>query len=438
MRELEAMFEIFENTMSVHLRENLPIQVKHGHPGEWDLDPLDDEALTQEFLIDLSERILESVQLQNNTFIEDDQELVQVVQLENYRIVITYPPFSDAHEITVVRPTIQKNIESYELPIQLIDRLEAQAEGILIAGAPGHGKSTFAAALANLYADQNKIVKTIEKPRDLQLDDRVTQFTMLPSDIEKVADVILLMRPDYVIFDEIRKNVDFSIYTDMRLAGVGMVGVIHSTKPIEAIQRFVNRVELGLIPSIIDTLIFIKNGEVDSVLSLKMVVKTPAGFKDQSLARPVIEVSNFLNKHPLYEMFSFGEQIVVIPIDHAYDDSFDRSRRKKHRKKGSKPKKKWDRDFEKSQTIHNKNRDKRYEITGKEIEIIELKKYLILKLGREFANQHVQLMVGPQVIMNTFANRIGEARLSRKKTTTQRLERLLDSADFPLTVKLIH
>ena len=49
-------------------------------------------------------------------------------------------------------------------------RLTDRAEGILISGAPGSGKSTLASGLANFYHDQDKIVKTFESPRDLQVD----------------------------------------------------------------------------------------------------------------------------------------------------------------------------------------------------------------------------------------------------------------------------
>jgi len=482
MNELTTLFSVFENTMSVHLRENQPAMAKHGSPGNWRLEALNQEILSKTYLLDLADDIIEQASYQDNAFIEDDEEDVQVIQLANYRIVITYPPFSDAHEITIVRPTIQKNLSSYQLSPMLINRLEDRAEGILIAGAPGHGKSTFAAALTGFFADKKKIIKTIEKPRDLQLDDRVTQFTLHKDDIEKVGDVLLLMRPDYVIFDEIRKNADFAVYTDMRLAGVGMIGVIHATQPIDAIQRFVNRVELGLIPSIIDTVIFIHNGEVDDVLSLKMVVKTPSGFRDESLARPVIEVKDFLDGIPLYEIFSFGEQVVVIPLQ-------------KNRKRGKRASKNRNsrpnynlRDISKDlvyaidnlkeEDIHvetggnnsvnvympewaitflyehrrsaireiERNTtaflnfiaiDKDLEYTGKQIEIVENKKYLILKLGGDFAKQNVQLMIGPQVIMNARADKQGNVKLSRNKANTRRLERFLDTADSPLTVKAI-
>jgi ATPase len=33
------------------------------------------------------------------------------------------------------------------------------------------------------------------------------------------------------------------------------------------------------------------------------------------LARPVVQVSSFFTKKPAYEIYTFGEQIVVIPLD---------------------------------------------------------------------------------------------------------------------------
>ena len=46
-----------------------------------------------------------------------------------------------------------------EISEKLLDRLTKQAEGILIAGPPGMGKSTFGAALFRYYQEQDKIIK---------------------------------------------------------------------------------------------------------------------------------------------------------------------------------------------------------------------------------------------------------------------------------------
>lgn len=474
---LDSLFDVFDNTMSVHLRENQYPMAKHGYPGNWKLQRVNSELMNRENIIDIIEQINDYASLDDeDTFIEDQKGTYQVIQLRNYRIVITYPPFSDAFEITLVRPTIKKSLMDYKLHKSLLSRLQDRAEGILIAGAPGHGKSTFASALANHLADQELIIKTIEKPRDLQVDDRITQFTILPDDFEKVADLLLLMRPDYVIFDEIRKSLDFGLYGDLRLAGVGMVGVIHATRPIDAIQRFVNRIELGLIPSIIDTVIFVNNGSVDTVLSLRMVVKTPFGFKDEALARPVIEVRDFIQGNPMYELFSFGEQVVVIPT----------SKKKKGRtsQRGKFSIRKIVDELNWNQTIHKikyqdvdissnntiqitapnklidflffespqllyeleyKNKitinlvseNNASDTQGYQLKIKETRSHLILDVGNYYSGKDVLLKIGSQVIMKCHVQRNGEIKLSRKKVTTKRLEQMIETADDALTIEEI-
>ena len=48
-------------------------------------------------------------------------------------------------------------------------------------------------------------MKTFESPRDLQVPDEVTQYAPLEGRLEKAVDILLLVRPDYTIFDEIKK-----------------------------------------------------------------------------------------------------------------------------------------------------------------------------------------------------------------------------------------
>ena len=155
----------------------------------------------------------------------------------------------------------------------------------------------------------------MESPRDLQLPDEITQYAPLEGSMENTADVLLLVRPDYTIYDELRKNTDFNIFADMRLAGVGMIGVVHATRPIDAIQRIASRVELGVIPSIVDTSIYIENGKVTSVYDTKMTVKVPTGMKEADLARPVIEVRDFETGELKNEIYTYGEQTIVMDID---------------------------------------------------------------------------------------------------------------------------
>jgi ATPase len=100
----------------------------------------------------------------------------------------------------------------------------------------------------------------------------------------------------------------------MRLAGVGMIGVVHATKPIDAIQRFIGRIELGVIPQVVDTVIFIKDGRVNKVFNIKMSVKVPSGMVEADLARPIVTVNDFETGKLEYEVYSYGEETVVVPV----------------------------------------------------------------------------------------------------------------------------
>jgi len=310
--QLESFFD--KLTMSVHLREKCFPFAKKGRPGDWDFVKIRETKLTKEEIQDISKEIIEETGVRRDAFIEIERAGSTIVQFEKYRIVITRPPFSDGWEITAVRPVKKLNLQDYKLSEKLQKRISEQAEGILIAGAPGMGKTTFAQALAEHYSLQNKIVKTVEAPRDLVLPDNVTQYAISHGSSQEIHDILLLSRPDNTIFDEMRNTKDFELYADLRLSGVGMAGVIHATKPIDAIQRFVGRIELGVIPHVIDTVIFIKNGEVNKILSLNMVVKVPSGMTEADLARPVVVVNDFETGKQEFELYSYGEETVVIPV----------------------------------------------------------------------------------------------------------------------------
>lgn len=302
-----------ENTMSIHLKRNLPPLAKKGKPGEWHLEIVSNVMITGKEIEDIALEIIENVREDDHSFIEIEKEGAVVAQMREFRIVITRPPFSNDVEITAVRPLVSLTLNDYSINERLRKRLET-AEGILVCGSPGAGKSTFCAALANYYMNEDKIVKTLESVRDLQVDPQITQYTKLEGSLENSADILLLVRPDFTIFDEVRTTQDFQIYSDFRLSGVGMVGVVHSSSAIDAVQRFIGKIELGTLPSIIDTIIFIKGGDIDTVLAVKMTVKVPTGFRDKDLARPVVEVRDYLTGRLEFEIYSFGQDIVINPV----------------------------------------------------------------------------------------------------------------------------
>ncbi len=312
--ELEILNYFDDETMSVHLRQNCIPVAKKGKPGAIKIVEIGNKKMDEKELAYMTHQIIEYARRDANSFIEMEYRGVTVIQLENMRITIARQPFSDKFEITATRPIVKLSIDDYNLKEEIIERLTDYNRGILISGPPGSGKSTFAQAIAEHLYSKGAIVKTMEQPRDLQVRDEISQYAPLEKKMELTADILLLVRPDYVIFDEVRRSNDFKTFADMRLAGIGLIGVTHANRAIDAIQRLIGRVELGMIPQVVDTVIHIEGGGIKEILELEFTVKIPYGMEEADLARPVIVVKDFESNKALFEIYSYGEQVVVVPV----------------------------------------------------------------------------------------------------------------------------
>ena len=303
-----------DETMSVHLKTGTKPKAKRGSLGEMRYEVIDETETSETQMAELANSIVDLARQSADGFIELSDDGMDIVQYQNFRIAVGRPPFADGIEITAVRPIAKTTLDDYEFAGELRERFLEQKRGVLISGSPGAGKSTFAQAVAEFLNDNDYAVKTMEKPRDLQVGPEITQYGALGGRMENTADSLLLVRPDYTIYDEVRKTGDFEVFSDMRMAGVGMVGVVHASRAIDALQRLVGRVELGMIPQIVDTVVYIEAGEVHTVYDVTTEVKVPAGLTAEDLARPVIQVSSFETGQPEFEIYTFNRQVVTVPL----------------------------------------------------------------------------------------------------------------------------
>ena len=114
---IEKFFD--ENTMSVHLKENVVPMAKKGTPGHIDFVILNEKRYNYRELKEIVDEILDKAKSDPKTYLESDKEGSFVVQSREYRISIAYPPFSEALEVTAVRPVANIDLSEYHLSEKL-------------------------------------------------------------------------------------------------------------------------------------------------------------------------------------------------------------------------------------------------------------------------------------------------------------------------------
>ena len=149
-----------DDAHTVFLKADCPPRVKRGTIGslklvEVESSTADWDTLALEQLEEDLVALVEEHRHRSDCFLEIDRKGCRVIQLGDLRITSAWPPFSDAREITVVRPVAKLSLGDYDLDQRLIDRLRNHHRGVFICGRPGSGKTTVterAVAMANAAA----------------------------------------------------------------------------------------------------------------------------------------------------------------------------------------------------------------------------------------------------------------------------------------------
>ncbi|HJJ94115.1 MAG TPA: ATPase, T2SS/T4P/T4SS family, partial [Methanocorpusculum sp.] len=304
-----------ENTFAVYLKERVSPYARKGNIRESKLVTIRDAPCTEYELRAISQECLERAKRHPDGFVEVELPGVTVSQIGSMRITTTRPPFSDGIEVTIVRPTREVSFESYNFAAALKDRLKNNAGGMLIVGTPGSGKSTLEQNIATYLSSENYIVKTIESPRDLMVTDKITQYTSLDGSIAAAGEVITLLRPDYVVFDEMRRSEELAVFADLRLSGIKVIGGLHAKSALDALIRLASLVDLNLIPQIVATMVFVKGGDISEIYNVSTGFGVPKALEQigDPQVRPVVRLTNIITTETVAEAFRYEGEVMVTP-----------------------------------------------------------------------------------------------------------------------------
>src|SRR3989344_1552371 len=297
--KIEAMLS--KNVMSAHLRENSVPLLKKGFPGRAQYVPFGSKQLSHDELEDIGKEIVEEANLREDSAVESQRRGSTTIRLGECRIVISRPPFSDAYEIIAVRPVKRLSFSDYRMSDKTFKSIIA-AQGMLITGAPGEGKTAFAQALAENLLKQRRTVRIIESQKGFICN--IPHYSLNQGSPEELKELLLMDAPDCVFFDEMRAAADFQLFADLRFAGIRVFGTVHAEKPVEAMQRAVK--SLGMDSGIIDTLIAISEGRVSKAFSISVEAGDQ---KHKSSARPVMRMADIETGKPEFEIRSYGEGV---------------------------------------------------------------------------------------------------------------------------------
>ena len=311
--QIDEFFD--ENTFAVYLKERVAPCARKGTIKESRLVQIREAPANEYELRAIAQECLERAKRHPDGFVEVEMPGVTVSQIGSMRITTTRPPFSDGIEVTVVRPTREVSFESYNFAAALKDRLKEGSGGMLIVGTPGSGKSTLEQNIAIYLGGQNFIVKTIESPRDLMVPDSITQYTALDGSIAATGEVLTLLRPDYVIFDEMRRSEELSVFADLRLSGIKVIGGLHAKSALDAMIRLSSLVDLNLIPQIVATMVFVKTGDISEIYNVSTGFGVPKALEQigDPQIRPIVRLTNIITQETAAEAFRYEGEVMVTP-----------------------------------------------------------------------------------------------------------------------------
>jgi len=148
-----------------------------------------DQPTSEYELRNLAQEILERAKRDPDGFIEVEKRGVTVVQIGSMRIANSREGRSrTAWRSPAVRPIVDVTLDNYVKSDVIKKRIVSENRGLIIAGSPGAGKTTLAQGIATFLSDNGFVVKTMEAPRELQVPDQITQYTMLDGSMANTAD----------------------------------------------------------------------------------------------------------------------------------------------------------------------------------------------------------------------------------------------------------
>ena len=274
-RKEKLFFEgyIDSTTMAIHLKEGQNPIIKRGTIKNPKLYVDSNTKLTKTKIEEIKKEIITAIRNDESAFFLINQNNVIVVKYKNMRISMFSRPFSKEEEITVVMHAKQPTLRQYHIEKEILENIEDEDTSILICGKKQSGKTTFAQAIALHFNEKKKIVRTIEKLRDMNLPDEISQYSFFKGNAESSAEFTLLSNSDIAIIDSVANKDDFNAYMRLTDSGIKAVCVLDAKNIKEAMDKLSEFIEPKRISSVVKIIVYMNEGEVDRIFNVHFVAE---------------------------------------------------------------------------------------------------------------------------------------------------------------------
>lgn len=298
--------------ISLHLKVGFPPYGKRMRKGKIEVIRLGEEVCSEEELNEIIEEITAASRSSEEYDIALLRTSALVVETNQYRIGVAKPPFSDNFEITIQRNPLDSIIKENNLDV-IIDEAAKSVSGILLLNEDGVYTLPIARALAEKLQKRGTIVKLIGYAKRAPLLHMPAHYSPLNGDLEKSVEFILLNKPDYVVFDEIRRSRDLKLIHELRVSGIGVIAFMSSSNLSTAMTRILQSLGLNSAPETFNIIARIKSGKISETYQITTSIGIPLGLSPSNPSKPFIKLRG--SKGTLYEVFEFHGKIFVQDVE---------------------------------------------------------------------------------------------------------------------------